>query len=311
LNGIVADVKRICGEVREDEPLAQYTTIRTGGRARCLVRPEHLETAGKVVLYARRAGVPLFVLGRGSNILVSDEGFPGIVLATERMNRVRLDGNLFVCECGARLSTLIRLSMQRGLSGIEFLAGIPGTVGGAVAMNAGLKTRWISSVVERVEVLEPDGVFSPIEPEEARFAYRFSRLAEGFAGAVYLRVTSGNPAEVRKEVIARAREKAYTQPLAAHSAGSVFKNPEGMSAGRMIEEAGLKGLRVGGAEVSRLHANFIVTLPGATSLDVFRLMRRIQQEVFRRTGIMLELEVKLVGRFPDNENNGTFRRREP
>jgi len=280
-----------------DEPMSKRTTWRVGGPVDVWVEPADEEDLARVVRECREARVPVLVVGRGSNLLVSDSGFRGVVVALhgEGWQRVEVDGTRLRCGAGARLKVVAGVARDAGLGGLEFLEGIPGSVGGALRMNAGAMGRCVFEVVERVRLMDGDG--SVKEVEGSRLPVRY-RSCDGLEGRIALgAVLRGEPAS-REEIQARmqeySRRRWATQP-AAPSAGCVFKNPAGVSAGRLLDELGCKGWREGGARVSEVHANFIVTEPGATAADVLRLIRRLQEHVKRERGLTLEPEVRIVG----------------
>jgi UDP-N-acetylmuramate dehydrogenase len=292
-----------CGaRVRTDFPLAPLTTFRIGGAAAIFLEPESeedLEAAGRAV---RAAELPVAVLGKGSNVLVSDEGFPGLVLRLGRGFRWaarevdRLTGGGAI-----PLPALAGVALRHGLTGIEFGVAIPATLGGAIKMNAGAHGGQMADVVESAEVFRlRTGERERVQAADAGFAYRRSALGDDavvIAATVVL--AGGDPEEIRA-LMDKAREwRRRTQPLAEPNCGSVFTNPPGDHAARLIDQAGGKGLRVGGARVSAKHANFIVAVPGATAADVLALIREVQTLVAGRAGVHLDPEVHLVGRFAD------------
>jgi UDP-N-acetylmuramate dehydrogenase len=286
--------------VRFDVPLARHTSLRVGGPADALAAPAaRAELAGLLAL-VRAARLPHRFLGKGFNTLVRDEGVDGVVIQLSRFRRLEeRPGGLLRAEAGVSHSQLTRMCVERGLSGLEFGAGIPGTVGGWLAMNAGIGVREAKDVVREVEVLSPSGArFTHLGRDALQFRYRALRgLAPGSAiVSTLLAVTPAEPAAVRAEVERLLTRRAATQPLDVPSCGSVFKNPPHDFAGRLIEAAGLKGERVGGAEISTVHANFIVNRGGARAADVIALIERARQRVYETSGIHLEPEVRIVGR---------------
>ena len=288
-------------QILENVPLRDRTTIRIGGPARHYVAPASAAEAAEAAAWARAHGIPLYVLGRGSNAVISDAGLPGLVLdISERLTGITFDGARVRCRGGALLHTLVRESVGRGLAGIEQLAGIPGTVGGAVVMNAGAFGQEIGATVVEVVSLDPaTGATARLSAAELRFGYRHSVFMEraGVVLEVTCQLRPGDPdtlARAVEETLARRREK---QPLDLPNCGSVFRNPPGQGAGRHIEAAGLKGRRVGGIQVSPRHANFFVNLGGGTAEDFRRLTREVQQTVHERTGILLQPEVEFLGAF--------------
>jgi UDP-N-acetylenolpyruvoylglucosamine reductase len=284
-------------QVLRQEPMARRTTWRVGGPADWLVEPAGESDLAWVLQVCRAEGLPVLVLGRGSNLLVMDGGIRGVVIALTHpvWQRIEVVGHRIRCGAGVRLKLLAGAARDAGLSGLEFLEGIPGSVGGALRMNAGAMGSSTFDVVETVRCMDGEGRVEewPAEALGARY-----RSCEGLKGRIALEaVFKGAPAS-RAEIQERMRrysERRWATQPAAPSAGCVFKNPVGLSAGQLLDELGCKGWREGGARVSEEHANFIVTEPGATAADVLRLMRRLQEHVRARRGIELEPEVQIVG----------------
>jgi UDP-N-acetylmuramate dehydrogenase len=283
-------------EVRRAVSLARHTSLGVGGPADILAIPENRKSAGRVLDICREHELPVLVLGKGFNTLVRDGGFRGVVLALWRLRRLELteEGEL-LAEAGVSHGRVAHYCGENGLSGLEFAAGIPGTVGGWIAMNAGIPDREMGDVLSQVQILGERG-------EEARdaasmgFRYRGSDLSEGTAVlAGRFRVSSDAPEAVRKRVAAHLEARVRSQPIHRASCGSVFKNPPGDYAGRLIEEAELKGRECGAAAFSELHANFIVTRRGARAADVLALIERARAAVYERSGVTLETEVHIVG----------------
>jgi len=288
------------GAVAFDVPMARHTSLRVGGPADAVASPEDRETLAALLSLCADRGVPWRTLGAGFNTLVRDEGVTGVVLRLTRFRTLREEpGPCVRAEAGVSHASLTRLCARRGLAGLEFGAGIPGTVGGWLAMNAGIGTREVKDVVREMEMQVPGEPAPRRVPAEAlRFRYR---ALEGVpAGSVLLSavfaVAESEPAAVQAEIDALLARRAATQPLDVPSCGSVFKNPPGDHAGRLIEAAGLKGERAGGAEISTRHANFIVNRGGASARDVLALVERARKRVAERTGIVLETEVRIWGR---------------
>jgi UDP-N-acetylmuramate dehydrogenase len=289
------------GDLIEGEPLAGYTTFRIGGPADLLALPLGVKDLKRLLLAVAETECSLLVLGRGSNVLVSDGGFHGVVVVLSKgLCRTKKKGKYEVyVESGCDLNKLINWTIERGLSGLENLSGIPGSVGGAVRMNAGAMGSSISEHVEQISILRIEGGDVKeryIDAEDIGFSYRHSDLkSNDVIHEVKLKL-SRERREVlearRKEVNAWRKEN---QPLKQPSAGSIFRNPKGRAAGEIIEQSGLKGARIGEAMVSEKHANFIVNLGGAKASDVLRLIERIKEEVYAREGIELEEEIRLIG----------------
>ena len=283
-----------------EEPLAPKTTMRVGGAARLYAEPADVDDLRTLVRAAHAAGLPLYLLGRGSNLIVPDEGVDGLVIALAHRAwsafEARPEGRVWA-GAGLRLKNLCGLALQAGLAGFEFLEGIPGSVGGALRMNAGAMGGWMFDVVEEVQVMTRSGEVQTLRPPEMGVAYRqCAALRDAIALGALLRPTAPTAAaEIARLIDTYRSQRHETQPREP-SAGCVFKNPPGGSAGRLIDECGLKGARVGGAEVSPLHANFIVNLGPATAGDVLELVRRVRARVRQLKGVDLEPEVLLYGK---------------
>ncbi len=288
--------------VRTAFPLAPLTSFRLGGPAALYLEPEStadLAAAGEAIV---ATGVPFVVIGKGSNILVSDEGFPGLVLRLGRGYRwVAREGNRLTAGGSIPLPALAGVALRHGLAGLEFGVAIPATLGGAVRMNAGAHRGAMADVLERIVTYRlRDGRVEAVLAGEAGFAYRRSDLqADAVVTGGVVRLQTGDASEIRARMDEAREWRRRTQPLAEPNCGSVFTNPEGDHAARLIEAAGGKGRRVGGASVSLKHANFIVAEPGARSSEVLTLIRDIQRLVEDAVGIVLEPEVKLIGAFAD------------
>lgn len=283
------------GEVRFAAPLKDYTSFRIGGPADVLVQPLDVDDLCRLVRQARRARVPLFVLG-GTNVLVRDGGIRGVVVSLAHLNRVHEEPNaVLYSEAGIGMPKLIQIASKRGLSGLEWAAGIPGTLGGCIVMNAGTKLGEMSEAVSAVRMVSPQGEIRDYPRSALAFRYRRSTLPEGIVAAAWLQLKSGSPDRIVHTVKDYLRYRKDTQPLSEPNAGCVFKNPSGHTAGGLVEQAGLKGRRVGDAEVSTKHANFIVNRGNATAKDVTTLIAAVKRTVKARTGQALELEVKIVG----------------
>jgi UDP-N-acetylmuramate dehydrogenase len=291
----------IMGEnIQFDRAMSEYTTFRIGGKADAICFVQGLGELQQVFSYLNKEKIPYLLVGKGSNLLVRDGGFKGAViimrgqLATikqhEKNDRMVLAGG------GLTLRDLVRFCSQRGLGGLEFLSGIPGTVGGAVTMNAGAFGRDMGDVVQQVDVVTPEGEFTSRNRSDLAFSYRESSIQEG---SLVVRASLQCSQETSEIVSGRVAEyltrRKVTQPLEYPSAGSVFRNPPNDYAGRLIEETGLKGKMIGGAIISPKHANYIVNTGGATAEDVLRLMEEAKEKVREAKGIELEPEIKVVG----------------
>ncbi len=287
----------IRGEVRFKEPLSFHTSLRIGGAADIFVVPQDVDDIRHALLFAEREQLPLVVVGGGNNLLVRDRGVRGVVLKLEGcLGRAEFQGEEAVAGAGASLSALIREAAVLNLGGLECLVGIPATVGGALAMNAGTPDGSIGDFVSAAYFLYPDGTLGEYKPNAGAFTYRSFHFP---AGAVLigcrLRLTRRPLAEIQKEIKHRLKGKKATQPLALASAGCVWKNPPGEMAGKLIEKVGLKGKRLNGAEISSKHANFIVNRSGASAVDIEALMTLTRERVQTQFGITLEPEIRIIG----------------
>lgn len=283
------------GHIALNEPLANYTSIKVGGPADYFLEPADKADVIQLVRYLRQHGFPYLVLGRGSNLLVSDEGYRGAVICMEEgLSNVGQQGELVVAEAGAKLSKFVEFCIQHELAGVEMLAGIPGTIGGAVVMNAGAHGSEISDYLVDVEVLRGEGV-QRVKKTDAQFAYRTSAFTQDVVLEASFKLPKGNKDELIKRRSEFLRERNLKQPTNLPNTGSMFKNPRGNFAAKLIEQAGLKGKRVGDAQISDKHANFIVNLGNARASDIMTLLDLAQRTVYQNTGILMELEVKLVG----------------
>ncbi|MBE5024402.1 UDP-N-acetylmuramate dehydrogenase [Olsenella sp. DSM 107455] len=293
-------LRAIVGEenVLVDEPMSEHTTFKVGGPADLYVIPESFDELREVLLACDEAGVRRFLLGRGSDLLVSDEGYRGVIVAVgDGLVGVSVDGTQMTCQAGVDLREASEMACELGLSGLEFACGIPGSVGGACFMNAGAYGGCVADVLESVRVLLPDGSQETLGVDELDLGYRRSRVAS--EGLVVLSATfdleKGDPEKIRATMDDLTHQREEKQPLEMASAGSTFKRPEGHFAGKLIMDAGLQGYRVGGAEVSRKHAGFVVNTGGATAADVHAVIEHVQDEVERQFRVRLEPEVRFLG----------------
>jgi UDP-N-acetylmuramate dehydrogenase len=284
------------GELRPHEPMRRHTTMKVGGAADLLAIPHTLDALRRVMAAAHQAGLPVMTLG-GSNVIVRDGGISGVVVKLSRLNRIRLVGERSIAaEAGVLLPRLARAAARAGLSGLEFAIGIPGTVGGSIVMNAGTRDGELAPLTESVTLMRPDGELQALGRDELRFRYRHADLPPGCVVSAQFALTPAPMTDIESTMARMLRTRSATQPLHFPSAGCVFKNPPGDSAGRLIEAAGLKGYRLGGAQVSDRHANFIVNRGQARAGDVLALIRHIGRQVERQFGVTLELEVRIIGR---------------
>ncbi len=279
-----------------DVPMARHTSLRVGGPAEALATPENVDDVIACAGLCQRFAVPLLAVGGGFNLLVRDGGLSGVVLRTAKLRGIALQDGRLVADAGVSHSQIARFCGERGLHGLEFGAGIPGSVGGWIAMNAGVPAREVADAVWRVEIASAAGI-ELRDADAMAFSYRAARgLAAGeVAVRAHFAVEPAAPTEVRGQIEAHLRHRRLTQPVDQPSCGSVFKNPPGEYAGQLIEAAGQKGARVGGAAISTLHANFIVTERGARAADVLALIEQAQEAVLTQTGLLLEPEVRILG----------------
>ncbi len=289
------------GKVRRDEPMARHTTFRIGGPAAIYVECDDLSDLHVATDILRHQDVAWTVLGKGSNVLVSDSGYAGAVLVLGRAFRTHsVEEERLTAGAGVLLARLVQTAFSTGLSGLEFAVGIPGTVGGALAMNAGSRDVWIERITESVTVFRPGVGLERLRGDEIGWSYRRSDIpVRGVAVETTLRLAQGDRDRIRLAMEASLARRRRSQPLSVPSAGSVFVNPPNDSAGRLIEEAGLKGERIGGAAFSEVHANFIVNLGAATASDVVALMMVAQERVLDTHGVELKPEVRFLGSFDE------------
>ncbi len=296
------DIQRRIGvKTSRDEPLARFTTMRVGGPADLFATAHNAFELRALVRFARARAMPHLILGRGSDVVISDKGVRGLVIQV-RAEGSRIEGERYVAESGVQMARAATEAQRAGLTGLEFGLAIPGTVGGAVWANAGAHDSDVATILEGARILTADGTEVVLAVGELGFAYRDSRFKHvpaGSAGELILeatfRLSPAEPATIKARLDEIRRWRQAHQPIGLPSAGSVFRNPEGNSAGRLIEDAGLKGLRIGGAVVSEKHANFIVNDKKGTASDVRRLAERVRDEVAARHGVDLAFEIEFVG----------------
>lgn len=287
----------IRGQVLFKEPLSFHTSLRVGGPADVFIVPNDLDDLRHAMAFAERERLPVVVIGGGNNLLVRDHGFRGVVLKLEGcLGRVEFQGEEAVAGAGAGLLALLRDAAERDLGGLECLAGIPATIGGALAMNAGTRQGAIADFVSVVYYLHPDGTLGELKPGASGLTYRAFELPSGAVlVGCRLRLDRRPRAEIRKEIRARLKRKTLSEPLALASAGYVWKNPPGDVASYLIGKAGFKGKRVGAAEISTKDPNFIVNRSEATAADVQALIDMTRERVRARFGITLEPEIRIIG----------------
>ena len=282
-----------------EEPMKKHTTFRVGGPADVLVQPDETALAAILAL-CRQYHVSYSFIGNGSNLLVGDKGIRGVVIEmTDPMGNIEVDGTKITAQAGAMLSKIANTAASNGLGGMEFAAGIPGSVGGAVVMNAGAYGGEMKDIIEKVYVLDENGAQLELDRDALDLGYRHSCIPEKkyIVTKVVLELVPRNEAEIRSEMKELNEKRAEKQPLQYPSAGSTFKRPEGYFAGKLIMAAGLRGYKVGGAQVSEKHCGFVINKGDATAADICQLMRDVSDKVQAQFGVVLEPEVKMIGEF--------------
>jgi UDP-N-acetylmuramate dehydrogenase len=286
-------------DVSNHKPLKDYTSFKIGGPAEVFLKPRTITALQKVLSLLADYQIPLFILGKGSNILVADQGYKGIVIYTGDLNQIEIKSSEITAGAGITLSALANKAMEAGLTGLEFASGIPGTLGGALYMNAGAYQREMKDVVTAVVLLDYQGRELIFNQEDLKLSYRYSILQERplVVVKVKLLLKPGSREEIKEYMLKINRERREKQPLEWPSAGSTFKRPAGNYAGLLIEKAGLKGTRIGDAQVSEKHAGFIINRGSANASDVKKLIELVQKRVYEKSGIMLEPEPRFIGDF--------------
>ena len=297
---LTRELARVCPglELREQEPLARHTSFRIGGPARLMALPRSAEEAAQAVRAARALDIRPVFLGNGSNILAADEGYEGFLIKTfDGLSTLEERDGIITAGSGTLLSRLANFALERGLTGSEFAHGIPGTVGGAVTMNAGAYGGEIAQILREVVLLDREGELRTLPAAECELSYRHSAFLDGERMLLSARfaLTAGDPAQIRARMEDLAARRKAKQPLEHPSAGSTFKRPEGHFAAALIEQCGLKGLTVGGAQVSEKHSGFLINRGGATCADMLALIGQVRARVWQETGVELELEVRTLG----------------
>lgn len=283
-----------------DEPMKKHTTFRIGGPSDYFVLPKNIEEVKGVIALCKEKEVPFYILGNGSNLLVSDDGFRGVIIQLyKNMSHIEVEGNAIRAQVGALLSKIAAEALQNGLTGFEFASGIPGTLGGAVVMNAGAYGGEMKDVLTEVTALTQDGEVKVLKKEELDLGYRTSVVGKkGYiAFEAVVELQKGNPDEIKATMDDLKERRTTKQPLEYPSAGSTFKRPEGYFAGKLIQDTGLRGFSVGGAQISEKHCGFVINKDHATAKDVAELMREVSDRVEAKFGVPLEPEVKKLGDF--------------
>lgn len=287
--------KCLKGKVKINEPLKKHTTFKIGGAAKFYIEPKDIPGLKLLIRQAKKYKIPVFIIGAGSNILAVDHGLNALVLhlGSTAFRGLAVKGDTLKAGSGLMLKQLIMAAQNNSLSGIEFLSGIPGTVGGALAMNAGAFGRGITDLLREVKVMDYSGKVKILPKEKIKYGYRQSGLSKYIILSVSLKLTKSKKSEIRRKIEKFLRYRSNRQDYSSPSAGCIFKNPNRESAGRLIDLCGLKGKKIGGAQVSKKHANFILNKSAARSSDVLRLMRLIKTKVKERFHINLELEIQI------------------
>jgi len=287
-------------KITRNEPLKKHTSFRIGGPANFLFLPQNNEEVKAALQFAQEHKLPITVIGAGTNLLALDKGFSGVVIKTTGLKSIIAKGSQITVGAGVLLPQLINWCRKKGLGGIEFLAGIPGTVGGAAVMNAGAWGKGIGNSIEQIIAVNPKGKERIFEKRELRFGYRRSYLqgSNYLVTEIRLKLKKKNRQQIGQEINGYILQRKSNQPLGIPNAGSIFKNPRGNYAGKLIEMAGAKGMRIGDAQISNKHANFIVNLGEASALDVIKLMTRVQRLVKEKFKIELEPELKIMVKSP-------------
>lgn len=287
-------------QILEEEPMKKHTTFRIGGPAEHLILPQTTEEIADVIKLCRQEEIPWYIVGNGSNLLVADEGVRGVVIQLLRnFNQIQVEGCQIRMQAGAQNAAVAKRALDASLTGFEFAAGIPGTIGGAVVMNAGAYGGEMKDILKEVTVLDPNGMIRTIPAEELELGYRTSIIAR--KGYVVLEAVivlkTGDPKEIKAAMDELKEKRVTKQPLEYPSAGSTFKRPEGYFAGKLIMDAGLRGFSVGGAQISEKHCGFVINKDNATAKDVTELMDETKKIVMEKFGVALEPEVKRLGQF--------------
>jgi UDP-N-acetylmuramate dehydrogenase len=284
------------GKLMLDEPLSFHSSLHIGGKAKYFLLASDADDIARATAFAEKENLPVLIMGKGSNILFADEGFYGVVIGTEDMKEIEINGNRIFAQAGAILSEVIKIAKEASLSGIEELIGIPGSVGGASVMNASAFDCWVGDYIKTAKVLRNG---QELNLSELEFGYRKSSLSDEIVLDIEFELNSKDRKYIEDKIIEIMEIRRRKHPFISGkigTCGSVFKNPEGSSAGELIEKAGCKGMSIGSVQVSLKHCNFFLTVPGATSRDFIDLIGRVRDKVKKNSGVDLELEVKVIGK---------------
>lgn len=298
-DSFIKGIEEIVGSenIKLNEPMNKHTTFKVGGPADILVYPSTYEMIKKVIDSCKANNVEYFLMGNGSNLIVKDGGVRGVVIKVDRLNEIKVSDNAVTAQCGAILSLVAKAALENSLTGLEFAAGIPGYIGGAVAMNAGAYGGEMSHVLEKVLVINDENNIIELSKDELELGYRTSAILK--YGYIVLettiRLNHGNKEDIKGRMNDLALQRRTKQPLEYPSAGSTFKRPVGYFAGKLIQDAGLKGASVGGAQVSEKHSGFIINVGDASASDILNLIKQVQDEVYKQFGVELQTEVRIIG----------------
>ncbi|NLM74957.1 MAG: UDP-N-acetylmuramate dehydrogenase [Clostridiaceae bacterium] len=295
----ISELQKICGAhlVSKNVPLKEHTSIKVGGNVSIMVEPDTIEKVRSCITLLQKNNIPFFVMGNGSNLIFSDEDYDGVIIKIcSKLSKIEVDGEYITAEAGALLSKVASVALENSLTGLEFASGIPGTIGGAAFMNAGAYDGEMKKVIVETLNIDGTGKLVKLRGEEHDFSYRCSRIQkEGLICLkVVLKLEKGDPKEIKAKMMELNNRRREKQPLDLPSAGSVFKRPEGYFAGKLIEDCGLRGFSIGGAQISSKHCGFIVNTGNATSDDIIRLIEHIQKTVHEKTGVLLDPEVRVI-----------------
>jgi UDP-N-acetylmuramate dehydrogenase len=290
--------KIVKGKLRFKEPMKHHTSLQTGGQADVLFIPEDTNDVSRVIEYANKRNIPLHIVGNGTKLLVSDQGIQGIIIKiANTLDDLNVLGERIIAEAGTPLAKTVAIATKLGLCGLEFAAGIPGTVGGAIVMNAGTYLGSMSDVVSNVTAFDSSGLLHVLTNKECGFDYRKSVFQQNnmIVLKAELSLRRGKPEEIRRNIDELMKKRKQSQPLDKPNAGCTFRNPDGVSAGKLIADVGLKGVRIGDAQISKVHANFIINLGNAKANDVLTLIKMAQKRVKGKHELQLIPEIRIIG----------------
>lgn len=284
-------------DIKIDELMKYHTSFKVGGPADILVTPTSFEQVNEILKLCKENGVPYFIIGNGSNLIVKDGGIRGVVIKLVKLNKVVIDGNVVTAQCGATLKEVSDAALEKSLTGFEFASGIPGSVGGATTMNAGAYEGDVSKIIDSVLILDNEGNIRRLSREELEFGYRMSAILKyGYTVLeTVFKLNDGEYNKIKDRIDELTIKRETRQPLEYPSAGSVFKRPEGHFTGKLVEDSGLKGFSIGGAQVSEKHAGFIINRDNAKAKDILELIAHVQKTIKSNFGVDLHTEVRIVG----------------